>query len=201
MKKFYFFFLLLFFTANAAMGKIPGAYDIIKPDPSLQVPSEHSLDQVRISEVFSFTCIHCYHLNEALKPLKKKFGNKLVFTEYPIGYQTPNTNRLFYIAKTLEKSEKVKDQIFNAVFESGIRNINDLSILGYLAKANKMEKEFEAMLYSPIIAGMSNAGVDFARLYKINATPTLVIENTIKTGGNIKNLETIINALLKEPVN
>lgn len=200
MKQLLIFLLSIFVFTTTAFAKIPGAYDIVQPDPSLQLPKEKSLDQVRISEVFSFTCVHCYNLNKEIKAIKKKFGNKVVITEYPIGYNTPFTNRLFYISKSLQKSDKMKDLIFSAVFDSGIRNINDPGILTYLAESNKMGKEFKSMINSPMIIGMEQAGVELAEQYKVHSTPTLIIENTLKTGGNVTNLEIIINALLKEPV-
>ena len=46
-----------------------------------------------------------------------------------------------------------------------------------------------------------NESVQWAADRNIDSTPTLVIENAIKVGSDFSNMVTVINALLKEPVN
>ncbi len=114
--------LIVFFST--AHGAIPGKYEVEGP-----MPKEHSLDVVLLREIFSFTCQHCNNFNKKIHILKKRFGNKIKLVSNPIGWSGPNPGRLFYIAQKKGKGEQIKDFIFSAVFDSGIKNINDMQTL------------------------------------------------------------------------
>ena len=179
---------------------LPGKYDVIVPNIP---PKEHSLERVRVDEVFSFTCSHCYELHKQIPILEEVFGEKLKIVGRPIGWIGQNPGRLYYIGVRNEKGQQIKDRIFSFVFEQGeeiASHISTKEILRNAAILEGLEKEFDALMEDPEIIKKMKDGIDFAKRADINSTPTLVIEGSMKTSRNIENLIKIVNALLQKPV-
>ncbi|MGK0289944.1 MAG: thiol:disulfide interchange protein DsbA [bacterium] len=187
----------LFLFPILASAGIEGHFDRVG-----KLPAEKSLDQVRVVEIFSFTCPHCFNFNSAVKKLKKKFGNKIKLVSYPIGWSGLNPSKLYYIAKATsdKKAEETKDFIFTAVFDSGIREINNPQVINFIANQVGLKKEYEEKKDSVSILDAIRYGKTYAKDFKVTGTPTLIIEGSIKAGGNVDNLAKIINSLLKKPV-
>ena len=180
------------------MAQIKGKWEPIIPNVP---PKVHSLDQVRIYEVFSFGCPHCYHLNEKLPQLKKRFGNKIKLIPMPIGWQGVNPGRLYFIAEEKGKGEAVKAMIFDFYHQKGLEDaIYSKDKLQYVARFNGLSNEFKTRMEAPDIVKKMNDSMQFARDKGVQSTPTLIIEGALKTHGDIQNLTLIINSLLKDPV-
>jgi len=193
--------LLLFLLPLSGSAEIKGRYKAATGPRARPIPAERSVDQVHIIEIFAFTCPHCMVFHRQTKPkLKKRFGNKLKIDAYPIGWVGPNPAKLYYIAQSNGKGDEMKDFIFSAIIESGIRDINSKQVLGFIAEQYDLEKEFKADIDSKKIDAIFKKGKKYAKDFKINSTPTLVLENAIIPERDIENLSRIINSFLKEPV-
>ncbi len=190
-------FLLLF--PLAAFSEIPGKYEMIIPHIP---PPLHSLDKIRIYEVFAFDCIHCYNFHKESKPrLIKKFGDKIEIIPRPVGWRGHDPGRLYYIAEQQGKGEEVIMMIFQLVFDRGMgRSMFSRDRLQFVARRHKLDNEFKAKMDAPEIIEKMNQSARFAVESSIDATPTLVIEGILKPEREFKNMVKIINALLKEPV-
>ncbi len=191
-------FLALLVPATA-FSEIPGEYEMIIPNVP---PNEHSLDQVRIHEVFSFYCGHCYHFDKQEKPkLKKKFGDKVLFIPQPIGWEGHDPGRLYFIAEERGKGDKILMILFDYIHNKGLgKGMYQRGNLQFVAKRNGLWEEFNTLMDAPEIVNKMNASIQYAKDRSIDSTPTLVIENVLKPKRSFENLVTIINALLKEPV-
>ncbi|MDH5561391.1 MAG: thioredoxin domain-containing protein [Deltaproteobacteria bacterium] len=195
-------FLLSFFgivlTSLTLKAEIPGKYEIIPPNVP---PKAHSLKQVHIIEVFSFTCPHCFTLNQQMTPIKEKFGDRIKVSYVPIGWSGHDPGRLLYIAEKKGKAEPVKDMIFDYYHIKGLgKSMYTRDKLQYVAKQNGLSDEFKTQMDAPDIIKAMNDGIAMTKTYGIDSTPTLVIENSILVSGNPSNFIPIINYLLKEPV-
>lgn len=190
--------LIFSFSLTPAFADLPGEYDIIVPNIP---PAERSLDKIRIDEVFSFTCPHCYEFHKNAVFLEKIFGQKIEIHSIPIGWGGYNPGKLYYIAEQANIGHRVKARIFEFAFdrEKG-REIYKMDVLRGVAIVEGVQDLFDEKVDSPEITKKMKAGVRFADVAKIDSTPTIVIEKSIKTSGDIKNLVTLLNSLLKEPV-
>jgi predicted DsbA family dithiol-disulfide isomerase len=190
--------LILAFVKTPVFADLSGKYDIIVPNIP---PVEHSLDKIRIDEVFSFTCSHCYNFHKNAVFLEKIFGDKIEIHSIPIGWGGHNPGKLFYIAEEANKGHQVKARIFEFAFdrEKG-GEIYKMDVLRGVAIVEGVQNFFDEKMDSPEITKKMKAGIRLADISKIDSTPTIVIERSIKTSGDIKNLVTVINSLLKEPV-
>jgi len=190
--------LSLVFVKTTIFAELPGSYDIIVPNVP---PVEHSKDKVRIDEVFSFTCGHCYYLYKDIKLIEAVFGDKIEIHSVPIGWGGLNPGKLLYIAEEVNLGHKVKGRIFEFAFDRNKgADIYKMDVLRSIAIMEGIHKLFDEKMASPEIIKKMKAGIRMTKIAKIDSTPTLVIEGSIKTSRNIKNLFLIINSLLKEPV-
>lgn len=194
-------FLALASYASIALADLPGNYEIIIPNIP---PREHSLDKVRLTEFFSVTCGHCYNFHRSSHILKEKFGDKLEIIPNPVGWYGKDPGRLYYIGKRFGKGKQVLDTIFSFVFDQSIENIGQKifqrDMLKNVALVAGLSEEFDTYMDDPEIVIQMDEAVLNAEDFNVHATPTIVIEGSIKTSGNIENLIEIINSLLKRPV-
>jgi len=191
--------IFVVFLPLSVIAEIPGKYEPIVPH---RPPKQNSLDQVRIFEVFAFDCLHCYRFFAREHPkLKKKFGNKVKFIMQPIGWRGHDPGRLYFIAQEKGKGDKVIAMIFDFVHEKGLGNsMFTRDKLQFVAKLNGLSKEFKTRMDDPKIVRKMNESAEYSDKRNITSTPTIVIEDVLKADRRFSNLNTIINALLKDPV-
>ncbi len=92
--------------------------------------------------------------------------------------------------------------IFEFLFDKGLgREMFKKDKLQFVAQLNGLKKEFDTLMDDPKIVKKMEDSIQYSKEKKIDSTPTLVIENAIIPERDYANLVTIINALLKEPVN
>ena len=200
-KRILFLALAVVTFATAALAELSGKYEIIIPNIP---PREHSLDKVNITEFFSVTCGHCYNFHKNATKLKEKYGDKIEITPNPVGWYGKDAGRLYYIGKKLGKGDLVINTLFSFVFEQSIENIGQKiyqrEMLRNVALVTGLNEEFDKYIDDPKIVKVMDNAVQNAKDFNIHSTPTIVVEGSIKTSGNIANLDKIINSLLKEPV-
>jgi predicted DsbA family dithiol-disulfide isomerase len=180
--------------------ELPGDYQVIVP---YHAPPGRSLDRVTIHEVFSFDCPHCYTFHKhTKKALQEKFGDKLQVIPQPIGWRGHDPGRLYFIAEKFGKGDAVILMIFDFLFDKGLgAEMFKRDKLQFVARLNGLSDEFKTMMDDPEIVAAMNRSVAFAKKRRIESTPTLVVEGVLIPTRQFDNLVTIINALLKEPVN
>ena len=72
-------------------------------------PKAGSLKKVKVIEVLSFACPHCYDFNKNLPTLTKKYKDKVIWTHYPTGAVGINPILLYFISVKKNKGKQTKD--------------------------------------------------------------------------------------------
>lgn len=184
-----------------ARAQLEGSYDTIGP-----LPKPHSLKVVQFDEYLNFTCPHCNNFRTAAKPLKKKFGKRLQVTYIPVLFrnQSDGALRLFFIAEAAGRAEEVKNLIFDATFSSGV-NINDPSVVSYLARSSGLGEQFRKDVNSEWVTQKVIDAQQRASEAGIHATPTIVLEQALRITPSsgmqsfVGNLERLIEQMLSKP--
>lgn len=92
--------------------------------------------------------------------------------------------------------------IFNFLFDKGLGGeMYKRDKLQFVAQMNGLSKEFETLMDHPRIVKKMDDSIRFSEERKIDSTPTIVVEGVMFAERDYKNMVTIINALLKDPVN
>ena len=192
--------LLLFWLPAAAHAQIEGRYEIIGT-----VPKAHSVAVVQFDEYLNFTCPHCNNFRKAAKPIKRKYGKRLKVTYLPILFrgQTDGPLRLFFIARSVGRTEEIKNLIFDAAFKSGV-NIYDPAVVSYLARSSGLGEKFRKEAHAEWVTQKVNAAQRRASEDGVRATPTVVLQRALlvspQTGmqAYVGNLDHIIEQLLRK---
>jgi len=184
----------------AGLSSIPGKYEVLIP---FSPPAAHSLDRVTVYVVFAFDCGHCYHYHRSdLKALENRFRGKLKVVYQPIGWRGQDPGRLYFIAEEKGKGEAVMGMIFDFLFDKGLGlGMFKRDKLQFVAQMNGLEKEFRNLMDDPRIVRKMEESIRFSDDRKIDSTPTVVVEGVMIAERGYQNMATIINALLKDPVN
>ncbi|MBF0278298.1 MAG: DsbA family protein [SAR324 cluster bacterium] len=193
--------LSLFFTISYAEAQesIRGNFDALNG-----VPKMHSMEKFVFEEFLNFGCPHCNNFRMLSQEMKEKYKNRVEFIDVPILFrgQADAPLRLFYVAKSLGKAESVKNAIFEAQFKHGV-DVFDPGIINYLARSLGMGKEYSRDAQSAEITQKIKDSEQKATRYGIQATPTIVLAETLrmKIGGSmeefVENLPQTFDDLLK----
>ncbi len=204
MKKIFAIILILTFMSTPSFGAetdIKGKYEVIGSTKGLKGSS-----QVELIELFNYSCGHCYKFLETSKKLRKKYGEKLFHKKFPIywGDQTAYPAMAFYISDSLGMEEKFTQELFDTNFKLNI-NIFRARVVRLLARDYGIDKEMNSGMESKQIEAKVNKGLQMARDYKANETPTIIINKVLKvtpsiSGGSVdkmtENLDLIIGDIL-----
>ena len=197
--------ILTFFSSHSFSEEtnIKGNYEVIGSTEGLKGNS-----QIELIELFNYSCGHCYKFLETSKRLRKKYGTKLFHKKFPIywGDQTAFPAMAFYISDSLGMEEKFTQELFDTNFKLHI-NIFRARVIRLLAKDYGIDKEMNSGMGSKIIEAKVNKGLQMARNFKANETPTIIINKALKvtpsmSGGDVdkmtENLDLIIGDILSK---
>ena len=187
-------FLFTFLITGILAQEIEGRYKVLEGKEPL---TPASFKKLKVVEVFSFTCPHCYSFQKQLNKFEEKYKNKVELTHLPIGYSGVNPSKLYFIALENKKGAAVKKLIFQSFHDSGIRNINNPQIIKTLAKISGIENIYQKQQNNSAILDRIKFAQFYASSRGIASTPSFVIENTLVVeGADVKNLSKVLDSLL-----
>jgi len=192
------FFFSPFFPSNNLRAEIQGTYKLAEGKTE---PKANSYDTVKVVEVFSITCPHCYEFFKKEDPLLKKFDKKLNLSWIEVGWIGPNLTQFFYLADKQKKGFLALDVLFRAFHEAGIADLNNPEQLKIFASDLKMGANFLKEMQTPDIIKRYTDGVATTSRFGIKSTPAFIVEDSLILSGNDSaNLAKVVNSLLKKPV-
>ncbi len=146
-----------------------------------KLPKAHTLKQVEVVEFINFTCSHCHQFRISVKPLLRKYGKRVKLVSVPIAFsgQSDAPIRLYFIAERLGKGERTLNAIFQATFTSQL-NINDPRIVQQLAQGLGLRKAYAQQRNATWLNKKIQASIQQASKADVNATPTLVLQHSIR---------------------
>jgi thiol:disulfide interchange protein DsbA len=164
-----------------------------------------SPEQVEVAEFFMYSCIHCYNLEpfvEAWLPDKPDYIN---FVRIPTTWNP--TVRLhaqaFYAAQALGKGEEMHWPFFREMHESSNFLQTPDALASFFGRFDVSNDDFESVFDSFGVINQVNRAEELGRRYRVDSTPTIVINGKYTTGtamadpinGNPERLFDLIEAL------
>ena len=191
-------FTLFLPTANAQTLK--GQFDVLNG-----LPKMHSKDKVVFEEFLNFGCPHCNNFHNASAKLRETFKDRVEFVNIPILFrgQGDSPLRLYYIGEKMGKGEEVKAALFKAKFKHSV-DVFDPGIINYLSRSLGLGEEYAKQKDEPWLTAKIADNATLANSYGVTATPTIVIEKTLKMKGAhsmeelVASMDKTLNDLLKK---
>lgn len=147
-------------------------------------PTSTGSDQVEVAEFFMYSCIHCRNLEpfvQAWLPDKPDFIN---FVRIPTTWNP--TVRLhaqaFYAAEALGKTEEMHWPFFVEMHENGNYLQTPDALAQFFGRFDVSRDDFESVFNSFGVHNMLNRADELGRRYRVDSTPTIVINGKYTTG-------------------
>lgn len=156
----------------------------------LPVPVETAdPNRIEVVEVFLYSCVHCYRLEAELDAWSVLTDDDVDFRRLPLvserSQQMVTFAQAYFTAEALDLLPRVHMPIFAAIHEHGL----DMSRTAYLRRlfvreAEVADEEFERVFNSFGVRSRVRQADGQSRMYRILATPTLVINGryTVEAG-------------------
>ena len=137
----------------------------------------HDPQKIEVLEVFSYGCIHCFELEQALRAWKARLPPDVDLQYLPATFR-PEFQlyaRGFYATEALGQLEATHTRVFDAVWKEGrqIRSLGDLANL-YAGLGVDRTRFFEAAQSAENRAAV-DAAYDKIRRLKVDGTPALYV--------------------------
>lgn len=143
-------------------------------------------DKIEVVEVFSYACPHCAHFQPYAEELKSKLPANARFVLMPAVFnaQWEPFARAFYTARSLGLLDKTHQALFDAIHRDHqpLRSLEDLANLFY-ANYGANPGNFISTANSFVVEGEMNRGNQLVHDYRIDATPTLIINGKYRVTG------------------
>src|SRR5512146_270237 len=170
-------------TAPAAARQWVAGSDYLVLDPPQPTSTG---DKIEVVEVFSYACPHCAHFQPYIDELKSKLPASAQFVLVPAVFN-PSWEpfaRAFYTAQALGLVDKTHQALFDALHRDHlpIGSIDALAkfYAGYGADAGN----FLSTANSFVIDAKIARGNDLVRGYRVEGTPTLVVNGKYRVAMN-----------------
>jgi thiol:disulfide interchange protein DsbA len=175
--------LLLMLVAgySSAQPVVGRDYQVLNPPH----PTD-SGSKIAVDEFFWYGCIHCYHLEPALKTWLKRKPSDVEFRYVPAIYDMASWGplaRTYYALDAMGIGGKYHDDIFNAIHRDNQKALvtDPRAIADWLAKKGVDRQKFLDTYNSFAVNGRTIRSADLTRSYDIPGTPTLIVDGKYLT--------------------
>jgi len=184
-------------AAGSAFAQQPVAgrdYTLIKPPQ----PTDTG-NKIEVIEFFWYGCIHCYHLEPALKGWLKKKPADVEFRYVPAIFDAASWGpmaRAFYALDAMGLGGKFHDDIFAAIHRDKQRAFaTDPRVMSDWFAAKGVDRQKFLDTYNSFgVNGRTQRSEDMTRTYDVPGTPALAIDGKYMTGPSmVVNADSSVN--------
>jgi thiol:disulfide interchange protein DsbA len=168
--------------------------------PSTQRTSS-SPDQVEVAEFFMHSCIHCYNLEPYVQAWLESKPDYINFVRVPTTWN-PTVRmhaQAFYTAEALGKVEEMHQPMFREMHVNGNYLETPDAMANFFESHGVSREDFSAIFNSFSITTKVNQADELGRRYRVDSTPTIIINGKYTTGtgmaGGYEELFELIEAL------
>jgi thiol:disulfide interchange protein DsbA len=173
MKKLGFLMLLLVSTLSQAAITLGKDYVVLAQPQPVADPKK-----VEVIEFFSYTCIHCFHLEPLISAWEKKRPADVSFRREQIvwGKQMEGYARLFSTLQSTGLSSRLHQPVFDAVMQKKINLGEPSALTGWIKQqpgvdVNKFMQTYNSFGTNAQVARASKLTRDYA----VEGTPSIVV--------------------------
>jgi len=177
--------------------------------------------QIEVVEVFSYGCPACNVFAPTVRKLRQSLPANVKFGFVPASFNVaedwPMLQRAFCTAQLLGVADKTHDAMFDAIWKTGELSLVDPSTgqlkhpLPTIEDAARFYNKHAGVKVADFVAMANSMSIDikmkdadaYVRLYRVDHTPTIVVNNKYRTdpqmaGGNPQLVELVTWLVAKE---
>lgn len=147
-------------------------------------PTGTSPDQVEVAEFFMHSCIHCYNLEPYVLAWLETKPDHINFVRVPTTWN-PTVKmhaQAFYAAEALGKGEEMNQPFFREMHVNGNYLETPGAMADFFEQFDVSRDDFEGIFDSFAIITKVNQADALGRRYRVDSTPTIIINGKYTTG-------------------
>jgi len=169
------------FSAVEAAGFVEGRhYRRLSPTQ----PASSSSGQVEVAEFFMYSCIHCYNLEPYVQAWLATKPEHIDFVRVPTTWNAGVRMhaQAFYAAEALGKGEEMHQPFFREMHVNGNFLETPDAMAGFFGRFDVTRDDLESVFDSFAVHTKVNRADELGRRYRVDSTPTIVINGKYTTG-------------------
>lgn len=154
--------------------------------PTRLETSDVNSDTVVVTEMFSYSCVHCFTFERDLRDWLARQDSTVRFEREHVVFSGAGLSlaRAFYAAEELEVTDKIHDAMFTAIHVNGLRmNQLDLLVRLFEGRGETSAADFQAAYNSFNVENRVRRSDARVRGWRIEGTPTMVVDGRYVVGG------------------
>lgn len=158
-------------------------------------------DKIEVIEFFSYTCIHCYHLEKELHRWEKTLAKDVAFSREQIIWQNnmQPLARLFHGLKSADLLEKTHLKVFAAFLDQRQDLRQEATLRAFLQRHQINPQTFEQHASSFSVNNAVLKAQKMTKDYQVDSTPMIVVGGRYVTiAHEPKRLLQIVDALIEK---
>ena len=183
--------ILISVIAMFAFGALPQEAEFREFEHYREIPtrfetSDINSDTVVVTEMFSYVCVHCYTFERDLEDWLPKQDHTVKFVREHVIFSATSLSlaRAFYAAEELGITEKIHMPLFTAIHVNNLRmNQLDLLVRLFEGRGETSAADFQAAYTSFNVENRIRRSDALVRGWRIDATPTMVVDGRYVVGG------------------
>jgi len=169
--------------AVCALLMFPVAAQQFEEGKHYEVIADEATAEPEIKEFFSFYCVHCYRFEPIAKLMKDTFSDS--FSKSHVSFISPEgmgmtMSRAYAVARVLDKESEISAAIFQQNFDRNALLTSKDRIRDVFTSNGVSGEEFDKAMASFSVRGMANKFDRDATKYRVNATPTFIVNGRYK---------------------
>ena len=143
-------------------------------------------DTVVVTELFSYSCIHCYTFEDDLTEWVARQGPDVRFEREHVVFSTTGLSlaKAYYVAEELGITEKIHRPLFTAIHVNGLRMDQlDLLVRLFEGRGETPAEKFQEVFNGFNVENRIRSSDMLVRGWRIEGTPSLVVGGRYIAGG------------------
>lgn len=150
-------------------------------------PTSTEKGKVEVAEIFMFGCPGCYMAEPRIQEWLGKNADYIEFVRIPAPWNPPAIMhaRAFYTAEALGKLDAIEAPFFDEIHKNRNYLETEPKLVAFFAKYGVDEATFKRTFNSPEIAAKVEHANKLIESYRVESTPTLVVNGKYVTIGRM----------------
>ena len=176
------------FFASSTVAQMPEFREVdhYRVIPTPFETTDVNSDTVVVTEMFSYSCIHCYNFEDLLTEWRERQSENVKFEREHVVFSAAGLNlaKAFYVAEELGITEKIHHPMFTAIHVNGLKmNQQDLLVRLFEGRGETAAEEFQAAFDGFNVENRIRRSDTLVRGWRIEGTPAMVVDGRYIAGG------------------
>lgn len=143
-------------------------------------------DKVQVAEFFLYTCPHCYKLEPHVDAWRKTLPANVEFVRIPAMFKRPTLimhAKTFYALTLMGKEESLKEAIFEAIHEEGLKLKNQGAMESLLSKLGVDLAAYRKAMKSFAVQTQARRAEVLMERYDVRGVPAIIVDGKFRASG------------------